>query len=91
MNAAPRAPAANMPKCPHCGSKSVYLSQAEDKPIYRLLLLARARCHNCYECFFTACWGVRRRRTRKAPIPKTLETPTGANIRDHRQKAPGSP
>lgn len=49
-----------MPTCPHCGSQSVYLSRAEDRPALRLLLLARVRCHECYECFYTPRWRAKR-------------------------------
>ncbi|TWT78396.1 hypothetical protein Pla123a_11870 [Posidoniimonas polymericola] len=58
-----------MPKCPHCGSKEVYLSRAEDKAIYRLVMLARVRCHECYECFFVPSWGIRRWRKAESLLP----------------------
>lgn len=51
-----------MPKCPRCESERVYLSNSQDRLLYRLVLLARVRCHNCCASFFAAAW-------RSAPTP----------------------
>ncbi|TWT30965.1 hypothetical protein KOR34_43380 [Posidoniimonas corsicana] len=57
-----------MPKCPRCESERVYLSNSQDRLLYRLVLLARVRCHNCCASFFAAAW-------RSAPNPANVKTP----------------
>lgn len=50
-----------MAHCPRCESTQVYVSRSQDSLIYRLLLLARARCHRCSASFFAAAWSVGRK------------------------------
>lgn len=47
-----------MLKCPHCHSTDVYVSRSQDSLVYRLVLLAKVRCHNCCSCFFTKAWNA---------------------------------
>ena len=45
--------------CSRCRSDKVHRSQSSDFLIYRLVLLARVRCHNCGHRFFANCWRVK--------------------------------
>ncbi len=45
--------------CSRCRSDNVHRSQSSDFLIYRLVLLARVRCHNCGHGFFANCWRVK--------------------------------
>jgi len=43
-------------KCPHCQSDRIRRSRSTDSFVYRLLLVAKARCRTCAMKFLYPCW-----------------------------------
>ncbi|QDU89406.1 hypothetical protein Pla175_27960 [Pirellulimonas nuda] len=43
-------------QCPHCTSTDVHPSRRHDSLVFRLLLVARMRCHACQRKFFALAW-----------------------------------
>lgn len=43
-------------RCPYCRSENVRRSQSRDSSLYRIVLLARMRCHCCLATFFVRSW-----------------------------------
>lgn len=43
-------------ECPHCYSHLVFRSRTTDRPVYRLVLCTKLRCHYCGETFLAPMW-----------------------------------